>query len=296
VAGDRIEVAPAAARRLVAAQFPEWADLPVRPVATPGWDNLTFRLGDALKLRLPSAARYVAAVEKERTWLPRLAPHLPVEIPVPLAVGVPGEGYPWPWSVQRWIEGAPLARGLAGEVALARQVAGFLRALQAAPEAGPPAGAHSFHRGGDLAVYDGETRRTLAALGPRVDAAAALGVWQAALGARWQGSPVWVHGDVAVGNLLVRDGRLAAVIDWGTSAVGDPACDLVLAWTFFGETGRAAFREAVAADAATWARARGWALWKALLVLAGGGAVHPAERSPAAVVAAVTAEAASIEF
>jgi aminoglycoside phosphotransferase (APT) family kinase protein len=296
VAGDRVEVTPAVARRLVAAQFPHWADLPVRPVATPGWDNLTFRLGDGLKLRLPSAARYVAQVEKERTWLPRLAPHLPVEIPAPVAVGAPGAGYPWPWSVQRWIEGAPPVPGPAGEADLARQVAGFLRALQAAPAAGPPAGAHSFHRGGDLAVYDAETRASIAALGPRIDGAGAIATWEAALAARRQGPPVWVHGDVAVGNLLLRDGRLAAVIDWGTSAVGDPACDLVLAWTFFGETGRAAFREAVAAEAATWARARGWALWKALLVLAGGGAVHPAERPPAAVAAAVIAEAASIEF
>jgi aminoglycoside phosphotransferase (APT) family kinase protein len=290
-------VGPALARRLVAAQFPQWAGLPVRPVATQGWDNFSFRLGDALKLRLPSAGRYAAQVGKERDWLPRLAPHLPVAIPEPVATGAPGEGYPWPWSVQRWLDGATLARDrLADEAGFAREVAGFLRALQAAPPDGPPAGAHSFHRGGEFAIYDAETRASIAALGSAVEAGAATAVWDAPRAAAWHGPAVWVHGDVAVGNLLLRDGRLAAVIDWGTSAVGDPACALVLAWTFFTGPGRTAFREAVGADAPTWARARGWALWKALLVLATGGTVAAAERPPASVVAAVLAEAGSIEF
>jgi aminoglycoside phosphotransferase (APT) family kinase protein len=233
----------------------------------------------------------------EREGLPRLAPHRRVAIPARVEPGARGVGYPWRWAVPGWLEGAPLApHRLPDEAGFAREVAGFLRALQAAPPDGPPAGAHSFHRGGEFAIYDAETRASIAALGSAVEAGAATTVWDAARAAAWHGPAVWVHGDVAVGNLLVRDGRLAAVIDWGSSAVGDPACDLVLAWTFYSGPGRTAFRDAVGADAPTWARARGWALWKALLVLATGGTVAAAERPPASVVAAVLAEAESIEF
>ena len=264
-------------------------------MARPGWDNRTFRLGDALKVRLPSARRYVAQVEKEHRWLPRLAPHLPVAVPAPLAVGAPGEGYPWPWSVQCWLAGDTAAHGrIPDATGFAIDVARFLLALQRAPADGPAAGEHSFHRGGSLAVYDAETRRCIAALADEIDAAAATAGWEAALAAEFRGPPVWVHGDIAVGNLLLRDGRLAAVIDWGSSAVGDPACDLVIAWTFFAGASRAAFRAAVQADEMTWARARGWALWKALLVAAGGGSVHPAEAPPRQVAAAVIAERARL--
>ena len=265
-ADGRRAVGAATVRRLVAAQFPVWADLPLRPVPSPGWDNVTFRLGDALKVRLPSAARYAPQVAREAGWLRRLAPLLPLPIPVPLAVGVPGEGFAFPWTVAPWLAGEPLSRAaLPGdpaeaESALATDLAAFLRALRAARADGPSPGADNFHRGGDLAVYDAETRAALAALGPVVDARRAGAVWEAALASRRPGPPVPVHGDVAPGNLLVRDGRLAAVIDWGSAAVGDPACDLVIAWTFLSPMGRAAFRAELPGDGATWARARGWAL------------------------------------
>jgi len=268
VAGDdRLEVDAALARRLVDTQFPYWADLPIGPVEWAGWDNRTYRLGERMKLRLPRAARYAMQVEKEARFLPGLAGSLPVRIPVPLATGRPAFGYPYPWSVQDWIEGeVASAVPIADPVAFARAVAGFLSALQAiGAEGGPEAGAHSFFRGGPLAVYDAETRAALGPLGGAFDTALVLAVWEAGLGAAWQGAPVWVHGDVAVGNLLVRDGRLVAVIDFGSMAVGDPACDLVLAWTFLDGAARDAFREAVAADEPMWARARGWALWKALI-------------------------------
>ncbi|MER9234792.1 aminoglycoside phosphotransferase family protein [Mesorhizobium sp. M0622] len=258
-------------RRLIAAQFPEWADLPVEPVEPGGWDNRTFRLGDSMSVRLPSAAAYVAQVEKEHRWLPRLAPHLPLPIPVPLAKGAPADGYPWPWSVYRWLGGRPAAAELIADLTeFARSLAGFLVALQRIDAAGgPPAGQHNFHRGGRLSVYDAETRAALSALGGRIDKAAAEAAWATALGSRWQGPPVWVHGDVASGNLLVEDGKLCAVVDFGSSAIGDPACDLVIAWTeFYGES-RRAFRDAIALDKHSWARARGWALWKALIVASG---------------------------
>jgi aminoglycoside phosphotransferase (APT) family kinase protein len=223
-----------------------------------------------MSVRLPSAAAYAQQVEKEQRWLPRLASFLPLPIPVPLAMGEPAEGYPWRWSVYRWIDGEPAsAERIADMREFAAAVAGFLVALYAIdPAGGPPPGAHNFHRGGSLAVYDGETRRAIGALRGKVDADVATALWEAALSAEWRGAPVWVHGDVAVGNLLVEKGRLAAVIDFGSSAVGDPACDLYIAWTLLDEASRAVFRAALPLDDAAWARGRGWTLWKALITLA----------------------------
>jgi aminoglycoside phosphotransferase (APT) family kinase protein len=265
---DAIDAALAA--RMVAAQFPGWAGLPVVPVEQPGWDNRTFRLGDTMSVRLPSAAAYLPSVRKEHTWLPRLAPRLPLPIPVPLALGSPIDEYPWPWSVRRWIDGRVSSRERIRDlVAFARDLAGFLVALQRIdPTGGPAAGAHCFHRGADLRVYDTETHEAIGALGPRIDGATATDAWRDALAATWTGAPVWFHGDIAAGNLLLDDqGDLAAVIDFGTSGIGDPACDLVIAWTLFEGTSRAEFRRRMPADDAMWARARGWALWKALITI-----------------------------
>ncbi len=255
---------------LVATQFPLWADLPVRPVPLDGWDNTTFRLGNDMLVRLPSAERYVAQIEKEHHWLPRLAGHLPLPIPRPLARGVPGSGYPFPWSVYRWLSGEPASAGSVLDlVRLAADLAAFLAALYGIdPAGGPPAGPHSFFRGGPVATYDAEARAAIAALNGVIDSRAAGAVWDAAVSAPRAVTPVWVHGDVAGSNLIVVDGHLSAVIDFGCSAVGDPACDLVVAWTFFTGESRKAFRAALALSDATWARARGWALWKAAITLA----------------------------
>ena len=266
--GDgRAGIDAALVRRLVAGQLPRWADLPVTPVDVDGWDNRTYRLGDRLTVRLPTAAGYAPAVEKEDRWLPVLAPHLPLPVPVPVALGQPTAEYPFRWSVRPWLDGETARHGRVGDpVGFAEDVAGFLRALWSVdPAGGPAAGEHSFFRGCDPAHYDDETRRALVTLGGRVDGTRAAAVWDEALAATWHGPAVWFHGDVAEGNLLVRDGRLSAVIDFGTSGVGDPACDLVLAWTFLSGTSRRAFRDAVGQDDAAWARARGWALWKALI-------------------------------
>ena len=257
-------------RRLVATQFPHWADLPIEPVEVDGWDNATFHLGRAMLVRLPSAEGYAAQVAKEQRWLPRLAPHLPLPIPVPLGMGAPGDGYPWPWSVYRWLEGATAAVAPITDLTeFATTLAHFLVALQRIDASdGPAAGPHSFFRGGPLAVYDAETRRAVAALDGAIDTAAVTEGWNTALAVPWSGPPVWVHGDVAAGNLLVQAGRLSAVIDFGCSAVGDPACDLSIAWTFLAGASREAFRAALPLDSSTWARGRGWALWKALITLA----------------------------
>ncbi len=266
---DRIAIDAELARSLIACQFPRWADLPVEPVASGGWDNRTFHLGPHMIVRMPSAAPYAAQVQKEHRWLPSLAPFLPLAIPTPLAIGEPGLGYPWRWSVYRWLPGeaANVAR-IADRSEFAAALAEFLAALHRIDTAGGPApGAHNFWRGGSLAIYDPETRQVIATLEGRVDAQAVTAVWDEALTTEWSLPPVWVHGDVAAGNLLVEGGRLVAVIDFGCSGVGDPACDLAVAWTMFKGESRAAFRAGLPSDTGLWARARGWTLWKALITL-----------------------------
>jgi aminoglycoside phosphotransferase (APT) family kinase protein len=236
-------------------------------VPNEGWDNRTYHLGDDMTVRLPSAEWYAASVEKEQRWLPILASYLPLPIPVPLGMGHPGEGYPYHWSVNKWLPGEAASRdNIADLNVFATDLGEFLTALQKIDAmGGPAAGAHSFFRGASLMHYDEETRRSIDILGDRIDGALATEIWETGLAATWAGSPVWFHGDVSIGNLLVSAGRLSAVIDFGTSGVGDPACDLVIAWTLFSGESRKAFAAALSADAGMWARGRAWALWKELL-------------------------------
>ncbi|PCE23984.1 aminoglycoside phosphotransferase [Paraburkholderia acidicola] len=267
---NRVQIDDQLVHRLIQAQFPEWGNLPVQMVKPGGWDNRTFRLGNDMLVRMPSGPAYAAQVEKEHRWLPKLASQLPLPIPTPLVRGMPDNGYPWSWSIYRWIEGEPAKAELIKDMnQFAGSLAEFLDALhQIDVEDGPLAGPHNFHRGGQLAVYDQEIREALIELRDHIDASAVERLWNVALQSDWQASPVWVHGDVAFGNLLVTDGRLSAVIDFGCSAVGDPACDLVIAWTQFSGTSRATFRNKLSFDNGTWDRARGWALWRACIVAA----------------------------
>ncbi|GLY39787.1 aminoglycoside phosphotransferase [Amycolatopsis sp. NBRC 101858] len=268
----RVSVDADQVRRLVGAQFPEWAELPVRPVASGGWDNFTFHLGDGMVARLPSAAEYALAVEKEQRWLPVLASRLPLPVPVPLAQGRPGADYPFPWSVYGWLAGSPSdADRVADPVRFATDLADFLAALRSIdPADGPRPGKHNWFRGATLRTYDGQAQRALAALDGH--AGPAREIWETALAAPWDGVDVWFHGDVAPGNLLLDDsGALAAVIDFGTCGVGDPACDLAIAWTLLTADGRQAFRERLSVDEPEWARGRGWALWKTLVTSARAG-------------------------
>ncbi len=265
-------------QRLLATQFPQWASLPVVPAEPQGWDNRTFRVGSDLAVRLPSAEGYRAQVDKEQRWLPFLAAQVPLPIPVPRARGGPGAGYPLSWSIHGWLAGAPaVTTQLNKPSEVARSLARFLVALQQVDHAGgPPPGPQCFWRGGSLMTYDAETRRTIDVLGDVVDGPAATAVWDAALAARWDGRPVWFHGDISPGNLLLRDDDLGAVIDFGCCGVGDPACDVTIAWTLFSGKSREAFRAGLPLDAATWARGRGWALWKALITLAAHRTTNPA--------------------
>ncbi|MCG8466589.1 MAG: aminoglycoside phosphotransferase family protein [Gemmatimonadetes bacterium] len=275
-------------RELVSAQFPEWAHLPIERVEPNGWDNRTFRLGSEMSVRLPSHERYAAQVEKEQAWLPRLGPLLPLAIPVPIACGRPGEGYPWSWSIYRWLPGETATVGRVDDLdAFASELAGFLRALHRIDASdGPAAGLHNFFRGGSLKVWDSETREAIEASGTRIDRTAVTVVWETALETTWEDAPVWVHGDLVPTNLLVYEDGLSAVIDFGCSGVGDPACDLAIAWLFFSGRSRAAFRERLELDASTWARARGWTLWKRLVALAN----DPSDRESKRVIHELIAE------
>jgi aminoglycoside phosphotransferase (APT) family kinase protein len=258
-------------RSLVDAQFPQWSQLPIRPVTAGGWNNKTFHLGESMLVRLPSAAGYAAQVKKEQRWLPILAPLLPLPIPTPLALGAPAKGYPWPWSIYGWLKGDVALPDRIDDLRdFATRLGQFLVALQRIDTTGGPRpGPHNFYRGGSLQTYDAQTQQAIAMLNGKIDTAAATEVWDTALVATWQGLPVWVHGDVSLGNLLVLDGSLSAVIDFGILGVGDPACDLAIAWTLFKGDSREAFRAALSFDAGTWARGRGWTLWKALIIAAG---------------------------
>jgi aminoglycoside phosphotransferase (APT) family kinase protein len=266
---NRDEITADVAAGLVAAQFPRWAGLPVVPVTLSGRDNAMFRLGDELAVRLPMTEGCVAQVAKEHRWLPVLARQLPLPIPEPVAIGHPGAGFPWPWSVYRWIAGEPASTGQVADLTgFASGLAGFLAALQAIdPTGGPPAGAHNFFRAGPLATWDEQTRRLIRLTADHIDAGAATSVWKVALASTGRQAPVWVHGDLAASNMLVAGGALHAVIDFGGVAIGDPAYDLVMEWEFFTGDSAAAFRRGLHLDEATWARGRGWALWKALVNL-----------------------------
>lgn len=219
-----------------------------------------------MTVRLPSHADYSEQVEKEQYWLPKLAPHLPLPIAMPLAMGKPSHEYPLHWSIYKWLEGNPASiERIKNMNQFATSLAKFLNALQQCDiTGGPLAGKHNFYRGGSLATYDTETRQAIENVDDRNYAKDANEVWTLALASTWQPPPVWVHGDIAIGNLLVNNGQLSAVIDFGQLGIGDPACDLAIAWTLFTGESRKAFRDALKLDSATWARGRGWALWKAL--------------------------------
>lgn len=261
--GPRPAIDAALARRLVDTQFPQWAGLPLELVDPAGADHVIYRLGGDLSVRLPRQAGVIGQARKESEWLPRLAPHLPLAIPEPVGVGEPGFGYPWPWSVARWLDGeVATAESLADSSRAAVRLAEFLTALQAiVPEGFPVEDAPEDLTGRPLADRDRATRAAIAEVGGVFDAAAMTELWDAALNAPgWDRPPVWFHGDFHTGNLLTVAGRLSAVIDFGGLGIGDPACDLTIAFTLMSAGSRAAFRATLGVDDATWTRGRGWAL------------------------------------
>ncbi|MEV8478323.1 aminoglycoside phosphotransferase family protein [Streptomyces sp. NPDC051173] len=256
-------------RRLIAGQFPQWAGLAVERFLSGGTVNAMYRLGNDKVVRLPLVQGGANDVAMERTWLPRLAPHLPIPIPEVLGDGEPAEGYPWPWSVYRWLAGEnPEAGALSDPLLLAGDLAAFVAAMRSITLPGAP----QAHRGGPVASLDAETRAAIEGLRriPQegVDCDAAATVWEETLRAPgWDGPPVWLHADLMPGNLLVDGGRLTSVIDFGCLGAGDPACDLFPAWNLLPADAREVFREALGVDDATWIRGRGRTLSQALIAL-----------------------------
>jgi aminoglycoside phosphotransferase (APT) family kinase protein len=261
---DEVPIGDELVRALVDDQFPEWSPLTLVRTPSTGTDNAIYRLGDHLAVRLPRIHWAVRQIDKELEWLPRLAPHLPVAVAAPVARGEPGLGYPYPWLVYGWVEGTDaMGSDLGDGVDLGCDAAAFVRALQHVDLTGSR---RAGNRGRLLAPSDESTRDAIRRTASRfdVDATALVQVWEEALAAApWDRPPVWVHADLLPGNLLLRDGRLVAVIDWSAAGLGDPACDTMLAWAL-PPAGRAAFREALDVDDATWARGRGWTVEQAV--------------------------------
>lgn len=256
--------------RLVAGQFPQWKGLSIRSVASTGTDNAIFRLGDAMTVRLPRDADAAEAITKEQTWLPRLCDGLPLDLPTPLGQGEPASDYPWRWGICRWVEGRDaVTASIADDAGSARALGGFLKALQCIdPTDGPRAGAANNYRGVALRHLDQRVIGCLAQLKNDIDTARAARVWENGLaGPVHEGPRLWLHGDLHPGNLVVRKGRLAGLIDFGLMGVGDPAADLMAAWTVFGADAREAFLEAAGADPAARMRARAWALYSGVVAL-----------------------------
>jgi aminoglycoside phosphotransferase (APT) family kinase protein len=264
---DEVDTDASLVRRLLAGQFPQWADLPITAVTSHGTDHDIYRLGDSLVARLPRIEWAGNQAAKEAEWLPKLAPHLPLAVPVPRAVGQPTEGYPFPWSVCDWLPGEDAHDGIANLQQAAVDLAAFVTALRHVDTTGAPPRTRSA-RGSPLAESDAQVRRAISELRTRIDGEATTRAWQASLeAAAWNGTDVWVHGDLLPGNLLVLDGRLSAVIDFGGLNVGDPACDLQPAWNVFTGASRTRFREELEVDDASWLRGRGWALCQAVSAL-----------------------------
>ena len=276
---DEVRTDASLVRRLLASQFPQWAGLALAPVRSEGTDNAMYRLGEDMAARLPRRPSAVSAIAKEHAWLTRLAPALPLPLPLPRARGAPGEGYPWGWSVCRWLDGESLEPGRISDMdRCARDLAAFIRALQAIDAGGAPrAGAHNHGRGAPLAQWQTTIQERLAWLADLDDIGLIAEAWDSdANAAPWDRPPVWIHGDLSAGNLLAKEGRLSGVIDWSCLGAGDPACELQVAWTLFDEAGRETFRAAMSVDDATWIRGRAWGLAVGLLNLS-----YYRNRSPA---------------
>jgi aminoglycoside phosphotransferase (APT) family kinase protein len=262
---DELDVDVPLVRRLLAAQFPAWAGLPLEPVLPRGTDHAIFRLGEGMSVRLPRIEWANGQAEKEAYWLPRLAPHLPLAIPRPLALGEPALGYPWRWCIHTWLPGEPASIDrIADPVQAARDAAGFIAALHQIDTSGAP----EVRRGWPLATWEEPVRAAIRKLASEVDAKAVTAVYDAALAATpWERPPVWIHADLDSRNLLACDGRLSGLVDFGGLGIGDPACDLGLAWKLFSGEAREVFRAALRFDEATWARSRGHTVAQAVMAL-----------------------------
>jgi aminoglycoside phosphotransferase (APT) family kinase protein len=255
------------AHKLITEQFPEYANLPITSVVKQGHDNRTYRLGEEMLIRMPTTADYAEKVAIEQDLLPKLAPNLSINIPAPIKMGTPSKDYPYPFSIYKWLPGKSinlLTLTKQEQEQLALDLAKFLKELQEITDVqGPTPGQHNWWRGDHVSVYDKGARSQIAELADIIDTTQALDLWEKACATKWDKPPVWIHGDIAIGNMLIKDSKLSAIIDFGGAALGDPACDLVVAWTYFHGKARDIFIKEMNLDKYTWLRARAWALWKA---------------------------------
>ncbi len=260
-------------KALIIEQFPWLEHLEIKPVETSGHDNRTFHLGEALLIRLSSAEPYALKVPKEQEWLPKLAPYLSLAIPHPIAMGQPSNDYPWHWSIYKWIEGSSINTLYTNDLDLeciATELVRFLKELHMIDTSDANdllPGQHNWWRGDHVSVYDEQARTQIIDLQGIIDTEAALTLWEEAISSKWHKTPVFIHGDLAVGNIIIKNRRPTAIIDFGGMGIGDPACDLVIAWTFLNGASRKIFKSQMDLDHNTWNRARGWALWKACFEL-----------------------------
>ena len=260
-----MEITTELVKQLVRDQFPQWKELEIYPVTNSGHDNRTFHLGNTMTVRLPSGKEYAAQVQKENQWLPYLQEHLDYPISKPIAAGVPTHEYPFPWSINVWIDGETLLTcPHIDKKRFAKDLSAALEKLQAVDcYGGPEAGRHNFYRGGDLKVYHQETVDALKNLECRLPVKLLHEIWDHSIAEVYTGQNVWVHGDIAPGNLLLQNNQFYGIIDFGILGTGDPACDYAMAWTYFDSESRNIFLKGLSCDMVN--RARGWALWKALI-------------------------------
>jgi aminoglycoside phosphotransferase (APT) family kinase protein len=259
------------AKKLIVTQFPEYAELNVSEVEQQGLDNKTYRVGDDMLIRMPTAESYALKVPIEQELLPTLAKHLSIAIPAPIKMGKPSDDYPYAFSIYKWLDGSSANHVTLDEQSLenlAFDLATFLKELQAITDVeGPSPGQHNWYRGDHISVYDSGAREQIAKLADIIDSNSAIDLWDRACGTKWNKEPIWIHGDFAFGNILIKDNKLSGVIDFGGTAMGDPACDLVIAWTYLSGKARDVFITEMGLDEDIWLRARAWALWKATFEL-----------------------------
>ena len=268
---QEVEISTKLVSNLLATQFPQYSKLELRPISPGGHDNRTFRLGQEMLVRLPSAERYKQQVIVEQNWLPLLSRYLSTNIPTPPHIGHECDIYPWKWSIYSWLPGNSLQQvslTLAESTRLAQNLAEFIVELHRAPTQNAPLGGpHNFYRACHPSIYDQETRYYIKTLQNIIDAKQTLQLWEEAINSKWACAPVWVHGDLSAGNILLLNNKLSAVIDFGCMSIGDPACDLTPYWTMFEGQARQVFADTLCMDNDTWARSRAWVLWKTLFLL-----------------------------
>jgi len=278
-----ISITKQLAKNMLEEQFPQFKDLEITDIKIGGWDNKVFRLGDDKLIKMPIAKKYEIQIDTTFHWLPKLANHLPFKIPQPLGRGKPSPAYPFKWAIYNWIEGDTVfeSKNIDGEK-FADDLVTFIKDLHKINIDNAPAPSiHNFYRGGDLRIYDTEIIASISALKGKIDYRKAMQIWEKSIASQYHDSPLWIHGDLSLGNILLEEGQIKAIIDFGMIAAGDPACDLAVAYNIFTADVREEFIIKMDMKKDVWDRAKGWALWKSLISFANPKATNVVEATRA---------------